>query len=294
MRFALASRRFRVVWAPVALHWRRKRKPLTRQRALPHLIPAAVSNTTWLAHFHLHFSALTRERSRCEERRAFSPATVTREVQRLVTNRHATVFRAAAMTMRPRGAYRPPSVISAGNVVVRNIAVPAAGHTHPRPLPVTPRVPARRVRPLFHDTARKVFRAVTSKDERTPPIERRTCIVSRELRLVHLRSSVVRHSREESAAPPPRARFHRAPEIVWRSAPGQPQAQVVNESAPPSPRMPRPSIAAQETAPEPPRRAARAALQAQDIDGALLDRLTDDVIRRVERRVRIERERRGL
>jgi hypothetical protein len=31
-----------------------------------------------------------------------------------------------------------------------------------------------------------------------------------------------------------------------------------------------------------------------DLEPGLLDRLTDDVIRRVERRVRIERERRGL
>ena len=31
-----------------------------------------------------------------------------------------------------------------------------------------------------------------------------------------------------------------------------------------------------------------------DLDPAFVDRLTDDVIRRVERRVRIERERRGL
>jgi hypothetical protein len=35
-------------------------------------------------------------------------------------------------------------------------------------------------------------------------------------------------------------------------------------------------------------------LQFGDLDASLLDRLTDDVIRRVERRVRIERERRGL
>jgi hypothetical protein len=31
-----------------------------------------------------------------------------------------------------------------------------------------------------------------------------------------------------------------------------------------------------------------------DLDPRLVDRLTDDVIRRLERRVRIERERRGL
>jgi hypothetical protein len=37
-----------------------------------------------------------------------------------------------------------------------------------------------------------------------------------------------------------------------------------------------------------------AAARITDLDPRLLDRVTDDVIRRVERRVRIERERRGL
>ena len=41
-----------------------------------------------------------------------------------------------------------------------------------------------------------------------------------------------------------------------------------------------------------PRRAA--AMQRAVLDAATVDRLADDVIRRVERRVRIERERRGL
>jgi hypothetical protein len=37
-----------------------------------------------------------------------------------------------------------------------------------------------------------------------------------------------------------------------------------------------------------------AVLQMSDLDATVVDRLTDDVIRRVERRVRIERERRGM
>jgi hypothetical protein len=37
-----------------------------------------------------------------------------------------------------------------------------------------------------------------------------------------------------------------------------------------------------------------AAAQAPKLDPGLLDRLTDDVIRRVEQRMRIERQRRGL
>jgi hypothetical protein len=59
------------------------------------------------------------------------------------------------------------------------------------------------------------------------------------------------------------------------------------------PRTPR-SLSA-EPAPELSSRSGRAAaLRVTDLDPALLDRLTDDVIRRVEKRVRIERERRGL
>ena len=38
----------------------------------------------------------------------------------------------------------------------------------------------------------------------------------------------------------------------------------------------------------------RAATQVTKLDPGVLDRLTDDVIRRVEQRMRIERERRGL
>ena len=37
-----------------------------------------------------------------------------------------------------------------------------------------------------------------------------------------------------------------------------------------------------------------AVLQISDLDATVVERLTDDVIRRVERRVRIERERRGM
>ncbi|MEO8519787.1 MAG: hypothetical protein ABI603_00405 [Acidobacteriota bacterium] len=39
---------------------------------------------------------------------------------------------------------------------------------------------------------------------------------------------------------------------------------------------------------------ARPPVRTSDFEPGVLDRLTDDVIRRVERRVRIERERRGL
>jgi len=61
-----------------------------------------------------------------------------------------------------------------------------------------------------------------------------------------------------------------------------------------SPRLPDCSMTAREAVPQTPPRPAAAPLQMKDFDSALLDRLTDDVIRRMARRARIERERRGL
>jgi hypothetical protein len=249
-----------------------------------------VSNT-WLTHVHLHFSAIARERSRSEDSRAaLLPAVVTREIRRLVTSRHWTTIRTVASQSRS-SFHTTTHVFPATSAAVLKVHVPATSVRQARlPWPIVPRVADRRVRPLFDRSTRNVFRAVVSKSELTQRIERETSMVSRELRLIHSRTSVTRHLQEESTV-----RVHRPPEIVWRTA-SQPQTQtqIINEGPLPGPRMSRPAVAAQESTPEIPRRAARAALQATDLDPALLDRLTDDVIRRVERRVRIERERRGL
>jgi hypothetical protein len=77
----------------------------------------------------------------------------------------------------------------------------------------------------------------------------------------------------------------RPPELVWRSAP-RPASDAAIETRPPDARS---AALRDELA-----HSSRPALQMKDLDGTLLDRLTDDVIRRVERRARIERERRGL
>lgn len=90
----------------------------------------------------------------------------------------------------------------------------------------------------------------------------------------------------------------RAPELVWRRMPERSESGAASTRAASSAvswsadvaRGPGRAFAVQ-TAPallEP------AAVKAAVLDPAVLDRVTDDVIRRVERRVRIERERRGL
>ncbi len=89
--------------------------------------------------------------------------------------------------------------------------------------------------------------------------------------------------------------------LLFRQQPGSmfQQAQVVGEPSPSNWAMPpqgsttNPSWGAQSM--QLPGRTGRAtAMQGETIDPILLNRLADDVIRRVEQRIRIERERRGL
>jgi len=63
------------------------------------------------------------------------------------------------------------------------------------------------------------------------------------------------------------------------------QAPARTTGSPPAATAPLPTITPQQ---------AREAVRANLLDGAVADRLADDVIRRVEKRLRIERERRGL
>jgi hypothetical protein len=106
---------------------------------------------------------------------------------------------------------------------------------------------------------------------------------------------------QPSATPArPQDHLYRPIDIVWKrrrstagstaepESDGRPSRSVEwTASAHTAPSEPRAPVS-QEPAPGP------ASLNLSDIDPRLLDRLTDNVIRRVERHVRIERERRGL
>ena len=287
---------------------------------------------TWFAHTHLHFTARVSDRTVCErflrtvsrththllghqsplpsgERarvRGGTTATPVREVLRFERTHLMTTTRTATLAMQPRRANRPPRAVHAGNAGNAGISRFAASATAPErspririPIPIPTIRPAAALRPYpIFERARKT---VTS-NERPPSPERPKWLLSRELhvfRLPHATSvEVVTPRRLQEEDNPSPGQFARTPALVWRAAP-RPQPETGGEGAVANPamslsRLPARSAALPETAPEAPRRSARAALQAADFDPALLDRLTDDVIRRVERRVRIERERRGL
>ncbi|HEX7153701.1 MAG TPA: hypothetical protein VF618_19595 [Thermoanaerobaculia bacterium] len=302
----------RTAWLPIALRWRRKRKKAGAVSASREAMPSAPS-VTWMSMFHLHFNMLANERSRRErEARSFPPATVIRELRRSVMSRHWATDRVTTLAMSPRAASPTPRVFAA-----RRAGVPVSAMTARQPFRLltthatATHVERRTLSSVFttrranvpgsvqttHAERRALFESVrksatSSFSERLT--ERR--LSSHETRVFRTHSSATHRIREESARSG--VQLVRPAVLVWRSA-AQAQRESARETSftNPLPAPSRPSAraaAAQEPAPDAPRRAAQRALQAGDLDPALLDRLTDDVIRRVERRVRIDRERRGL
>lgn len=88
----------------------------------------------------------------------------------------------------------------------------------------------------------------------------------------------------------------RSPDLVWRARKSIPEGHV---DATPSQAIEagsgsRPNEARESKADRHPAAAAQTALITHPIDSTFVDRLADDVIRRIDRRVRIERERKGL
>jgi hypothetical protein len=82
----------------------------------------------------------------------------------------------------------------------------------------------------------------------------------------------------------------RAAEMVWRARNGDTAASPQGTGDWPAASRPAPQVF--DTTPDPMARASDK--RAVALDPALAERLADDVIRRIDRRARIERERRGL
>ncbi|HJQ36753.1 MAG TPA: hypothetical protein VKB93_06420 [Thermoanaerobaculia bacterium] len=305
-RFA-ARRSSRTAWLPISLRWRRKPKKAGVMRASREVTPAAPSVTS-MARFHLHFNIFAKERSRSEIR-TFAPAKVIRELQRSVMSRHWTTVRAATPATPPRAASSTSRVFVTHRTDVHVSATAAPQNvrlltTHAKTTHAERRVLFESVRKSAtssfserlterrmqsHET--RVFRARSVATQRIERLTERQ-MQSQETRVFRSQSMTTQRIREESTRT--HVQLVRPVTLVWRTVP-QAQTENARETTFVNPQtVSRKPVAVQEPAPEPVRRAAQRALQASDLDPALLDRLTDDVIRRVERRGRIERERRGL
>lgn len=298
-----AGRRCATSWHPALLRWRRGSKRARTERSASRGGKPASAGARWISHVHLHLSWTASERRRSEQPRALSSIAGKREGER-VRGRAVTVFRCAVgATRRAEGVRRAHELA----------AVAAARSIVPSSSPMADHRGAAARSPLFFpayavrqvEAARTghgaVLRRVSPmKSAASQPIAGRATRTVRELAA----GSVV-YPRRRAVIPPPaddrvvatQAAFRRPPDLVWRAA--LPDAQTATGKADDTPT---PSSARVDprtgSSPEPSGRetrdAVRTALQPRDLDPALLDRLTDDVIRRVERRVRIERERRGM
>lgn len=267
-------------WLPMALRWRRtqrRRGAPPAQRATPAIIAA------WLPRFHFHFDVRAIDRP---ERRA-SPgglaAVLIHHARRIVARHHPASLRSVTVAMDPRRKDRAPRAVG--------VTSPAA---------------ARELRDSRPAGARLSWSALAALfAPRVAHRPRHALVVSAHARLLP-RALAVRQLRPSGFSGPLRELHeHPAPvvrrdlpvELVWR-APLRPAAGVAVEVAradlpPPSQRASTRSFV--ETASEPTGRGERMApAPLINLDPTLLDRLTDHVIRRVERRARIERERRGL
>ncbi|MGZ5442157.1 MAG: hypothetical protein ACXW5U_10575 [Thermoanaerobaculia bacterium] len=325
------ARRAPHAWLPIALRWRQQRKRLEKGRLGRAAAPAAAwlahvhlhlnlrigdwtstrrrlegnrlshaatfaspTAAAPLAHVHRHFHARLSELRRRDEVRS-----IAREAQQIETalSHHSTTVRSRTFPVRSRGLDRPLHLFHATSAATPKIAAFAAAVGRsprtPRPSSIATRTFVDRWQRLIFEAKRKNVRVSTSATHaRTHSVERLARIRTRELRTFHLLASVVGHAARRHAmegqtsqrVPP-----GRPPELVWRSA-TRPAVEIAAETGHADSR----SMAAHPMAPEGPARSGPAALQMRDLDPALLDRWTDDVIRRVERRARIERERRGL
>ena len=281
---------------PIALRWRRIRARADAPRIGRHQPPAPVA---WHPHFHLHFAgvampqrrgpdapmpgaALVRERQRVvsERRDSISRFThlATREWRRetCVTARASMALAAASIrSWREASPRRPSAATLADRAPFRHVS------RYQNTDAIAPSAPARHAGQMLSKAAAAPNPCGKHQPVGSPP------------RL--FRRAAGRQTREADPVP---VQPRRPILLVWRSAaaassrplstPDRTQPIPITASSSPS----RPARAA--SAPAAEQTTARVLVRTSDFEPGVLDCLADDVIRRVERRVRIERERRGL
>lgn len=279
-------------WLALALRWRRPRRPRARAERRAQVAPA---RTAWQPHFHWHLELRTKvpvSRTMATTRH-FASMRESKRVQTIHEHRwHRPASAIVAVSPRVSSAsreWRQPNGISP-----RPMQAASAASKDDRP--ITNGQPSRHVR-------RPRLESRTHSSTRVRSIER--ALSTTNLTRHHYERSVpgrlrqVTSSQEHARTAVRTSPALRPVEIAWRTTGNmacnqdQPAHQRSFDALLQSPQhqgAPH-TIAAPGPSNEPKR---PTVLQIADLDASVVDRLTDDVIRRVERRVRIERERRGM
>lgn len=299
VRFRANARRSRHSWRPLVLRWRQSRN---RQKNVQAGRMASTANVHWFPQFHFHFATKLHERTRLDRLPGSFPAAGILE-RRVVQDQHWTILQAATPTLEPRR-LRPPRRVMYGRVDLKsaiNIGPNATPGEASRKTvhSIEPRV-ANRPRQLVFERMPGVFRKSTQKDELLQPFQTHSRIWKHTMQIVRL--SRVQHSRDPQGSRDIKVvpvQLDRPEELAWRRAIRPPPDIADNEQRQePVDSIQRPAIRSyqgQEVATAASSPVTRAEVpQVIRLDPSVLDRLTDDVIRRVEQRARIERQRHGL
>jgi hypothetical protein len=292
----------RGAWLPATMRWRRRRQTAQPSRGLRGA--AASSTTIWAPRFHLHFGAQAGDRVARSTPAASRPAAAIQRTRAIVVHRHSAAVRLATAMMPPHRGQRVPRLFATGTSAVGKAHAVAVTPARSSMAATAPSLHLRGAsRPQHTPFTRPVAttRQTVVKEQERRPVGADHHLDARALPLVRRRSTPPETDaprRHQSAAPSP-SHVGYGPELAWRRAAptATPAAGDGADSDAPNAaqRAAARSFPTRETAPEPPAPASRPApRRLTELDPALVDRLADDVIRRIEKRARIERDRRGF
>ncbi len=283
-------------WRPIVLRWAKRGKHLTRA-ILRHVTgPAKFVSSP---QFHFRFASYQTKQSltnvsrvRTTSTRVFGTRIVRDEVGATVRPTNLSPERLANRSRRATNR-APQSTRELRRPETPFLRASKTTRAHPVSPPlIHPR------KYLFSRPSISAARPLTAKKDVVTPIS--------QSRIIHWTSSFAPRSRNQSSGHSERARestvltqYQRTEELVWRRLSKTTTditervrhlESIVSSEQPSS----RSASSQQSTVAVASAMEAVAAMPVTKLDPALMDRLANDVIRRVEQRVRIERERRGL
>lgn len=288
-RIVRRSRRQRMPWRPVVLLWQRAVALAGRAPGVLGSATQPVGRSPWQLHLHLQVDAgaapqpgtrTTPNAQAATKRAPNMPTELRRESQRNDPRTSASDATITKSRDTARTAVLRPSV----RVVPKLATIRAETRRRPpvatmqlRPRPSAPSG-ARLTEGRASVTSRPATQPVTLRRQRPHQSKAANSVAARKVSAIAAFAT-------------------RSPDLVWRTREPTPtdtiestEAQVTN---------PPPPARAESATLEPPTefpnaQAAHTALRTQPLDPTFVDRVADDVIRRIDRHLRIERERRGL
>jgi hypothetical protein len=284
--------RFRnLAWLPLTLRWRRK-----ANKVLNAFIPGGTRQEISTLQFHLYLVSrpveLLREikvaKSFCSSIARHSERTVLREhIGRIpkITLRHQTLREVRSWTTVDRKSL--PNLRSAPRVRVS-------------PISFSPQETVwliSRQKPSSLDQMRKLLVLSSTRIVSTLRLESNAKSFLREFQIMRFRNLGLQDAvRRRKNGEPALSGLGVKPELVWRTAQAVQNGGIKQHGGSSTSGEQRGGSLTEQAVQlqtAPPSRPATE-IQLAKIDSRVLDRLTDDVITRMERRIRIERERRGL